>query len=55
MIAFLVGLAVAIVLAIGTVLGLNVVDRSTPQAFYTRDTVPLDYTVPTDGRLDGHR
>jgi len=54
MTAFLVGLGVAILVAVGNVVVLNVFDQSTSQAFYTRYTLPLDYTIPTDGRLDVH-
>ena len=55
MTAFLVGSGVAILIAVGNVIALNAFDRSTSQAFYTRYTIPLDYTTPTDGRLDVHR
>ncbi|WP_156795600.1 hypothetical protein [Bradyrhizobium icense] len=55
MAAFLVGLAVAVVVAVGNVVALNAFDKSTSQAFYTRYTLPLDYTTPTDGRLDVHK
>ena len=50
--AFLVGCALAMILAIGNVTALNALDQSTPQVFYTRYTVPLDYMTPTGGRLD---
>lgn len=52
--AFLIGVLAAVVLAVVSVLGLNAVAQSTPDAFYTRNTVPLDYKVPTDGSLDAH-
>jgi hypothetical protein len=55
MTAFLAGIALAIVMAVGNVLALNAFDRSTPQAFYTRYTVPLDYKTPASGRLDHNR
>lgn len=50
--AFVVGLCAAALIALVTGIGLGFADRSTADAFYTKDTVPLDYRTPTDGRLD---
>ena len=54
MAAFFVGLSVAVLLALAAGIGLNAVDLTTAQAFYTKYTVPLDYQTPVDGRLDHH-
>lgn len=51
MVAFFVGLSVAVVVGLGAAFGLNAFDRGTAQAFYTSYTVPLGEKAPTDGRL----
>ena len=50
MTTFLIGVGLAIVLAIGAILGLNAVDQSTSDAVYPRYTVPRAHDAETQAR-----
>jgi hypothetical protein len=47
---FLIGVGLAVVLAIGAFVGLNAAGQSTSDAFYTRYTVPLGHDAETQAR-----
>lgn len=49
--AFFIGLGVAVLIGAAALVGLNLVEPSTADAFYTRYTVPLDTHPPEGGRL----